>query len=117
MKRMGAGILFLSIAGILFIIVNKLYHEIHNPFSVADSRLTPFMYWRESYERPRLKDVLRSAFPFNQLSGDVPTPNWFAMLHFERGTFPDLSSPPRIPSVSLISLRVHLGAHNLYRCW
>ncbi len=125
MKRMGVGILFLSIAGILFIIVNKLYHEIHNPFSVADSRLTPFMYWRESYERPRLKDVLRSAFPpFNQLSGDVPTPNWFAMLHFERGTFPDLSSPPRIPSVSLISLEytwapiIYIDAGDrIYRMW
>ncbi|GIV04932.1 MAG: hypothetical protein KatS3mg016_0507 [Fimbriimonadales bacterium] len=125
MKRIGAGILFLSIAGILFVIVNRLYHKIHNPSLVADSRLTPFMHSRESYERPRLKDVLRSAFPsFNQLSGDVPTPNWFAMLHFERGAFPDLSSPPRIPSVSLISLEytwapiVYLDAGDrIYRMW
>lgn len=125
MKRVGVSVLLLVISGISFLIFKNLCYRVYDLLSVPDGRLTPFEHRRESYERPRLRDVVKSAFPpLEQPSTNIPRANWFAMLHFDWGALPDLSSPPRIPGVSLVSLEftwapiVYVDAgERIYRMW
>lgn len=73
-----------------------------------DSRLHPFQYRRDAYERPAVSDLLVKLRALGKAAPRDPAEvsNWHAWLHYDIERLPDMSLPPKASDVSLRSFTI-----------